>query len=106
VQEWYAERDTSSEKIGPKRIWNKEPGKDEKRLWKGPECKIGINDPGTRLQLHLKTERTSDGHDRKASRLQFVKRSTAISSWLRKVTRLVEERPPPKRMVSLLAYSA
>lgn len=27
------------------------------KRWKGPKCKIGIKDPGTRRQLHLKTIR-------------------------------------------------
>jgi hypothetical protein len=31
----------------------------EKRLWKGPECKSGINDRGLRRQLHLKNEKTA-----------------------------------------------
>jgi hypothetical protein len=30
-----------------------------KKCWKSPECKIGIKNPGTRWQLHLKIERTS-----------------------------------------------
>jgi hypothetical protein len=44
----------------------------EKRMWKSPECKIGIKDPGIRRQLRLKIERTSDWFDRKALGLEFV----------------------------------
>jgi hypothetical protein len=58
---------------------------DEKRPWKGPECNIGIKDPGTRRQLRLKIERTSDGFDRKAFGLQFVKRAAGMPSGLREV---------------------
>jgi hypothetical protein len=47
----------------------------EKRLWKGPECKMEIKDPGIRRQLRFKIEGTSDGFDRKASGLDIVKGS-------------------------------
>jgi hypothetical protein len=50
-----------------------------------PECKIGMKDPGTRQQLHLKIERISDGFDRKAFRLEFVKQAAGMSSGLQKV---------------------
>jgi hypothetical protein len=40
---------------------------------KGPECKIRVKDPGTRWQLHLKMERTSERISRKAFGLEFVK---------------------------------
>lgn len=56
-----------------------------KRLSKGPECKMGINDPGTRWQLHLTIERTSDGFNRTAFKLEFVKQAARISSRLWKV---------------------
>jgi hypothetical protein len=44
-----------------------------KRCWVIPEGSTGIKDPGTRRQLHLKIEWTSDGYDRKAFRLEFMK---------------------------------
>jgi hypothetical protein len=44
--------------------------------WKGPECKIGMKNPGTRRQLRLEIERTSEELDRKAFGLEFVKRAT------------------------------
>jgi hypothetical protein len=50
-----------------------------------PKYKIGIKNPGTRRQLHLKVERTSKGFDRKASGLEFVMRVTGMSSGFRKV---------------------
>jgi hypothetical protein len=53
--------------------------------WKDPKCKIGIKDPDTRRQLHLMIERTSEGIDRKAFRLEFVKRATGMFSRLQKV---------------------
>jgi hypothetical protein len=43
---------------------------------------MGIKDPGTRQQLHLKIERTLDGFDRKAFGLEFMKRATGMSSGL------------------------
>jgi hypothetical protein len=44
-----------------------------RRDCRNPECKIGINNPGPRLQLHLKFKRTPYGFDRKAFGLDFVK---------------------------------
>jgi hypothetical protein len=44
-----------------------------KKHWTGLECKIGIKNPGPRQQLRLKIERTSEGFNRKAFRLEFVK---------------------------------
>jgi hypothetical protein len=60
-------------------------GRTEKRCWKDPECKTGIKDPGTRRQLRLKIERTSDGFDRKAFRLELVKRGAGMSSGLQQI---------------------
>jgi hypothetical protein len=73
--------------------------KEGKRLWRGPECKIGIKDPGTRWQLHLEIEKTSDRIDRKAFGLEFVKRAPGMSSGLWKMRKwtLWRGRPPPKR---------
>jgi hypothetical protein len=62
------------------------------KRWKDPECKIGINDPDTREQLHLKIERMSDGIDRKALGLEFVKRAPGTFSGLWKVTDLTARR--------------
>jgi hypothetical protein len=45
----------------------------ERRLLKGPECKMGIKDSGTRQQLHLKIGRTLDGFNRKTFGLEFMK---------------------------------
>jgi hypothetical protein len=42
-------------------------------MWKGQERNIGIKDPGIRQQLCLKIKRTSDGFDRKAFGLEFMK---------------------------------
>jgi hypothetical protein len=50
-----------------------------------PEHKSGIKDPGTRQQLHLKIKRTSDGFNRKAFRLELVKRAAVMSSGFQKV---------------------
>jgi hypothetical protein len=50
------------------------------KFWKSPECKIGIMDTGTRWQLCLKIERTSDGIGRKAFGLEFVKRVPGMFS--------------------------
>jgi hypothetical protein len=63
VQERHGTRETSG-KIGPRTVWNEEPRKDKRRLWKGQECIIGIMDPGRRWQLRRKIERTSDGFDK------------------------------------------
>jgi hypothetical protein len=51
---------------------------------KGPECKIGIKDPGTRWLLRLKIERTSERIDRKAFELEFMKRASGMSAGFRK----------------------
>jgi hypothetical protein len=93
---------------------------EEKRCWNGPKCKLGIKDPGTNRKPRLKMERISDGFDRKAFGLQFVKRGPEVSSGLREVknwalwrTRhspdwefriwiLWKDRPPPKRKKNLL----
>jgi hypothetical protein len=40
----------------------------------------GIKDPGTRRQVRLKIERTSDGFNRRAFGLEFVKRAAGMSS--------------------------
>jgi hypothetical protein len=58
---------------------------------------MGIKDPGTRQQLHLKVERTSDGFDRKAFELEFIKRAARMSSRLWKVRNwaLWRGQPPP-----------
>jgi hypothetical protein len=58
---------------------------EEKRRWKGPECKTGIKDPGTRRQLRIKIERTSDGFDRKAFGLEFMKGVAGMSSRLQQI---------------------
>jgi hypothetical protein len=67
--------------------------------WKGPECKIGIKAPDTRRQLCLKIERTSEGIDRNAFKLEFMKRATRMFNGLRKMMNwaLWRGRPPPKR---------
>jgi hypothetical protein len=44
-----------------------------KRCWKCLERNSDIKNPGTRQQLHLKIERTSEEFDRKAFRLVFVR---------------------------------
>jgi hypothetical protein len=46
------------------------------KCWKGPECKIGMKDPDTRWQLRLEIEGTSEGIDRKALVLEFMKSAT------------------------------
>jgi hypothetical protein len=71
-----------------------------KRRLKGPECNSGIRDqglrqqlqgskriknPGTRRQLCLKIKRTSDGVNRKAFGLEFVKRGPGMSSESRQI---------------------
>jgi hypothetical protein len=56
------------------------------KYWKSPECKIRIKDPDTSWQLLLKIERTSEGINWKASRLESVKRAGEIFYGLRKVT--------------------
>jgi hypothetical protein len=55
------------------------------KCWKGPECKIRLKDPDTRRQLRLKVGRTSEGINRKAFGLEFVKKETGMFSRLRKV---------------------
>jgi hypothetical protein len=64
-----------------------------------PECKIGMRNPNTRRWLRLKIEMTSEGIDKKAFGLKFVKRATGISSRLRKIRNWALWRawPPPKR---------
>jgi hypothetical protein len=64
----------------------------------GPKFKMRIKDPGTKRKLRLKMERISDGFDRKAFRLRFVKRGPGMSSGLRKVKNcaLWRCRPPPE----------
>jgi hypothetical protein len=62
------------EKSDYRQSFKKSPKRtDMKRIWMGPECKIGIKDPGTRWQLRLKIERTSDGFNRKTFGLEFMK---------------------------------
>jgi hypothetical protein len=53
------------------------------KCWNGSECKIGIKDPDTRQQLHLKIKTTSEGFNRKPFGL--VKRATRMFSRLRNV---------------------
>jgi hypothetical protein len=43
-------------------------------------------DPGSRWQLHLKIERTSDGIERKAFELEIFKRAPGMFRGLQKVT--------------------
>jgi hypothetical protein len=52
-----------------------------------------------RRPLHLKIERTSEELDRKAFRLEFVKRAFGTSSGLQRLIdrTLWRGRPPPKR---------
>jgi hypothetical protein len=124
--------------------WDQEPGgtrnpettKGWGRLWKGPERNNSIRDqglrqqlqgtmrikyPGTKRQLRLKIERTSDRIDWKAVGLELVKRAHGLFSGLRKVTdwtvcrdrcpaereykvrTLWRGRSPPKRKKNLLA---
>jgi hypothetical protein len=74
--------------------------KDWEIPWKGPECNSGIRDrglrqqlqgsmriknQGTRWQLCLKIERISDRIDRKAFRLEFVKRPHGMFSRMQEV---------------------
>jgi hypothetical protein len=58
---------------------------------------------GTRGQLLLKTQRTSEEFESKAPGLEFVKRATGISSGLRTLWRL---RTPRKRKKNILTVSA
>jgi hypothetical protein len=76
-----------------------------KKCWKGPGCKIGIKNPGTRQQLCLKIKRTSEGFDRKAFGLEFVKQATGMSSGLGKVRdwTVWRGRPPLEWKKNLLA---
>jgi hypothetical protein len=80
---------------------------EEKRRWKGPECKTLIKDPGTRRQLRFKIERTSDGFDRKAFGLEFVKRAARMPSRLRQIRNWTvgRGRPPPNRKNLLVALA-
>jgi hypothetical protein len=77
------------------------------KFWKDTECKIGIEDPDTRRQLHLKTERTSEEIDKKVFEPESVKRATRMSSGFQKVKdwTLWRGRPPPKwkNLLALLA---
>jgi hypothetical protein len=77
------------------------------KLWNDPAGKIGIEDPDTKRQLRLKTERTSEEIDGKVFEPEFVKRATRMSSGLRNVKdwALWSGRPPPKRknLLTLLA---
>jgi hypothetical protein len=77
----------------------------ERRYEAKLECKNGIKDPGIRWQLHLKIGRTSDGLDRKAFGLEFMKRAAGRSSALQKMRdwTLWRGQPPPKWKKSLLA---
>jgi hypothetical protein len=43
-----------------------------------PQGSTGIKDPGITLKLRLKIERISNGFDRKAFGLEFVKRATVM----------------------------
>jgi hypothetical protein len=79
----------------------------EKRLWKGPECKTGIQHPGTRWQLRLKTERTSDGIDRKAFGMDFMKRAAGRSWGLRKMRNWTvwrSQSPPEQDIRNLILW--
>jgi hypothetical protein len=58
---------------------------DVKRLSKDPDCKMGIKDTGTRRQLRLKIERTSDRFDMKAFILEIAKRAAGMSTGLREI---------------------
>jgi hypothetical protein len=80
-------------------------GQTEKRYWKGPKLKIGIKDSGTRWQLRLKIERTSDGFNRKTSGLQFKKQAARISSRLQQIRNWTVWRghPPPNLEILLAA---
>jgi hypothetical protein len=83
-------------------------------MLEGPRMKNGIRDrglrqqlqgdkriknPGTRRQLNLKIERTSEEFNRKALVLEFMKRATRMFSGLRKMRNLTlwKGRPPLKR---------
>jgi hypothetical protein len=81
---------------------------DVKRLLKGSECKMGIKEPGTRQQLHLKIGRTSGGFERKAFRLEFVEQAARMSNGLWKLRDWTLWRgwPTPKRKKNLLAALA
>jgi hypothetical protein len=57
--------------------------------------KIGVNDPRTRWQLRLMSERTTSEFARKAFGLEFVKRANGTCNGLRKIR--WRGRPPPKR---------
>jgi hypothetical protein len=91
---------------------------DGKGMWKGLEYKNGIRNRGlrqqlrsetrikdlrTRWQLRLKSESKSSEFDRKASRLEFVKRANGMSNGFRKIRKwmLWRGRPPPKRKKNL-----
>jgi hypothetical protein len=101
MQERHGTRETSLGKIGPGTVWNEEPRKDKKRLWKGLECKIGIKDPGRRWQLCCKIERTADGFNKLAFRLEFMKRAAGMSSRLQKLRdwTFCRGQPPPEREI-------
>jgi hypothetical protein len=110
-----------------------------KRRWMGPECNndtrdrglrqqlqgsMQIKNPGTRWQLPLKMERTSEEFDRKAFGLEFVKWVTGISNGLWKMRNcnfvegsapskgekqgvgILEGSTPPKQKKTLLAALA
>jgi hypothetical protein len=52
------------------------------KLWKDPAGKIRIEDPDTKRQLCLKTERTSEEINRKVFKPEVVKRAVGMSSGL------------------------
>jgi hypothetical protein len=61
---------------------------DEKRRWKGPECKDGIRKQGSRQELCLKKERTTSNGIRGRSstqRLRLGSRTTLNKTFRRTV---------------------
>jgi hypothetical protein len=71
---------------------------DDKRYWKGPECKNGIRNRGLKQQLYLGNMRAFNKIYRKTLGLEIMKRAIEISSRLQKVRDRTLKRgePPPK----------
>jgi hypothetical protein len=80
--EGYKRKRQNKDDVAPRRPKGRTFGR---RRWKYPERNNVIRNPGTKRQLRLKFEETSEEFDRKALDLEFVKRATGMSSRLRKI---------------------
>jgi hypothetical protein len=92
----------SSNKIGPGNRWNEEPRKDGKTPWRGPECKIGIKNPGRRQ--HLRLNREFSKTLKKIEGLEIGKRASGISSGFRTIKDWALWRGRPKKRLKIHSH--